>query len=253
MINAEFYMISGSLDEQKSDDVFDVNKFQLPYPAGKSGGAATTALLKVLYANELVVVTWVWLVQQMKLELKRLSYSQIPMLSSSRKIDIKKEVVYEKKGTKRALLIGINYRGQIGELYGCHNDIRNIKRFLKEVHSYEEKNMLILMDDGKSMEPTRKNIENAFVEITKIAKSGDVVWIHYAGHGERVIDESRDEKSGVDSTLVPVDFRISGEIKDDDIYKLLVKPMPSNVEVSVITDCCHSGTLLDLPYKFRQN
>ena len=33
--------------------------------------------------------------------------------------------------TKRALLIGINYFGQNGQLSGCHNDVDNMKNYLK--------------------------------------------------------------------------------------------------------------------------
>lgn len=255
MINAEFYMISGSLDSQKSDDIFDVNEFELPYASGQAGGACTTAMLKVLYSRPLVLVTWVWLLQELRMELRRRAYDQVPQLSSSRPINPNKPVFPNPnpQGTKRALLIGINYTGQRGELFGCHNDIRNIKRYLKEIQGYDETNMLVLMDDGQSKEPNRRNIESAFQEITKIANSGDVVWIHYAGHGDRVKDQDRsgDERSGVDSTLVPLDFRRAGEIRDDDIYRLLVKPMRANIQVSVITDCCHSGTLFDLPYKLK--
>jgi len=36
----------------------------------------------------------------------------------------------------------------------------------------------------------------------------------------------------------------------DDILKMLVKPMVSGVHCTVLMDCCHSGTVMDLPYKF---
>jgi hypothetical protein len=255
MIKGEFYMISGSLDTEESDDVFDVNEFQLPNPSGKSGGACTSAILKILYKNPFIVVTWLWLLKNLRLELKKLGYKQTPQLSSSRRIDQTKEISFDtknNKGTKRALLIGINYKGQQGELFGCHNDIRNIKRYLVEEHHFDVKDMIILMDDDVSIEPTRKNIENAFIKITDVCQSDDVVWFHYAGHGDRKKDISRDEKSGVDSTLIPVDFRSSGVIDDDTINKLFVQRMRANVQVSVITDCCHSGTILDLPYQMSE-
>lgn len=31
---------------------------------------------------------------------------------------------------------------------------------------------------------------------------------------------------------------------------MLVKPMRAGVTVTVLMDCCHSGTVLDLPYRF---
>jgi hypothetical protein len=34
---------------------------------------------------------------------------------------------------------------------------------------------------------------------------------------------------------------------------MLVKPMRAGVTCTVLMDCCHSGTVLDLPYKFGAN
>jgi len=31
------------------------------------------------------------------------------------------------EGTKRAVMIGINYVGQEGELSGCHNDVKHVR------------------------------------------------------------------------------------------------------------------------------
>jgi Caspase domain len=50
--------------------------------------------------------------------------------------------------------------------------------------------MLILMDDGHHHAPTKQNIEQAFVRITQYSKAGDVVFVHYSGHGGRVRDYS---------------------------------------------------------------
>lgn len=56
--------------------------------------------------------------------------SQIPQLSSSRPMDMKQpfHIVPEgSTGTRRAVMIGINYRGQEGELSGCQNDVKNVR------------------------------------------------------------------------------------------------------------------------------
>jgi len=58
---------------------------------------------------------------------------------------------------------------------------------------FEEKDMLILMDDGHHHSPTRKNIMDAFDRIVQYSNAGDVVFIHYSGHGGRVRDTSGDE------------------------------------------------------------
>lgn len=74
--------------------------------------------------------------------------------------------------------------------------------------------------------------------------------MEWAGHGSRVPDQDGDEDDGYDETLVPVDFQRSGQIRDDDIFKMLVKPLRAGVTMTCLMDCCHSGTVLDLPYRF---
>jgi Caspase domain len=58
------------------------------------------------------------------------------------------------------------------------------------------------------------------------------------------------EDDGYDESLIPVDFRENGQIVDDDILKYFCKRMKGGVHVTVVMDCCHSGTVLDLPYTF---
>jgi hypothetical protein len=49
---------------------------------------------------------------------------------------------------------------------------------------------------------------------------------------------------------VPVDYESAGQIRDDDLFSALIAPMPAGVILTCIMDCCHSGTVLDLPYVF---
>lgn len=258
-IPAEFHMISGSADTQTSADVFNVSQFELPNPAGKAGGACTAALLEVLYqyhryGSAQQDKSWVKVLRSMRTILLQKNFDQVPQLTSSRLIDVNKTMHIVPPGctgNKRALLIGINYVGQNGELRGCHNDVANIKEYLINVEGFLENNLLILMDDGQHSNPTKENIEQAFHRIVQYNNAGDVVFIHYSGHGSRVKDTNGDEDDGFDETLVPVDYASAGQIVDDDILKILVKPMKAGVNVTVLMDCCHSGTALDLPFRFN--
>lgn len=253
-IPAKFVMLSGSEDVQTSADVGNVGSFSLPNPAGKAGGACTSALLKVLNESRGESLSWIELLHRMRSILKHKGFDQIPQLSSSRMLDVNNpfEIVpRNSKGRRRAVLIGINYEGQQGQLSGCHNDARNIKKYLIQKQGFKESDMLILMDDGRHHTPTRRNILDAFDRVVEYSEPGDVVFIHYSGHGGRVRDESGDEADGYDETLIPVDFKKSGHILDDDLYQRLVKKMSKGVTVSVLMDCCHSGTALDLPYEIN--
>lgn len=254
-------MISGSHDAQTSADVSNINsQFQLPNPKGRSGGACTAALLQTLYQNHehgRDNVSWVDVLRQMRDVLEEKGFEQIPQLTSSRMIDVHDPFAitptdgsFTKRNTKRAVLIGINYTGQSGQLSGCHNDVHNVAKYLTEVQVFKMENVTILMDDGHHKAPTRSNIMSAYRKLVKESKRGDVVFCHYSGHGGRLADDNGDELDGYDETLIPVDFQKKGQIRDDDLLKVLVHPMSEGVTMTALMDCCHSGTVLDLPYRF---
>jgi hypothetical protein len=178
-----------------SADVYNVSAFQLPDPNGRAGGACTSALLQVLYKDRhqnQEKLTWVELLRRMRTVLGGMGYDQIPQLTSSRLIDVGKTMYIVPPGatgTKRAILIGINYEGQQGQLSGCHNDASNMGDYLEKVHDFSRANMLILMDDGINHTPTKQNIMNAFERITQYCQAGDVVFLHYSGKFKVVDDE----------------------------------------------------------------
>lgn len=223
-------------------------------------GACTSALLSVLYADNKPPANdlgWVETLEAMREKLKSQGYEQIPQLTSSRMIDVNSSVSFvntehegSSSGTRRAVLIGINYVGTESELSGCHNDVLNIKRYLMAVHGFEESNIVLLMDDGKHILPTRNNIMKAFQDLAQSSRAGDTCVLHYSGHGGNVKDVSGDEPDRRDETLVPLDFDSAGHIIDDDLFKALVVKIPKGALLMCLMDSCHSGTVLDLPYKF---
>merc|ERR550539_511781 len=98
--------------------------------------------------------------------------------------------VYGTSGTKRAVLVGINYIGQKGELKKCHEDVRKMESYLKTKLGFEEKNIVKLMDDGIHTNPTKENIMDAYRKVVRQSIPGDTVFIHYSGHGGHVVDEN---------------------------------------------------------------
>jgi hypothetical protein len=154
-IPADVRMISGCQDAQTSADVSNVSSFQLPDPSGRSGGACTSALLKVLYHDHHANnenLSFVEVLIRMRSILSKGSYTQIPQLSASRKMNVQEgfEIVPSGCGTKRAILVGINYVGQQGQLSGCHNDVGNIKDYLMDAQGFEEQNITVLMVRARS-------------------------------------------------------------------------------------------------------
>mmetsp|Transcript_41764 Transcript_41764/g.87649 ORF Transcript_41764/g.87649 Transcript_41764/m.87649 type:complete len:346 (+) Transcript_41764:294-1331(+) len=156
-------------------------------------------------------------------------------------------------GKRRALFIGINYFGQKGELRGCINDVHNIKGFLTSNFRIDE--VMVLTDDQKDPRyiPTRQNILNAFKWLRNGAKAGDSLILHYSGHGGSVKDTDGDEEDGMDETLIPVDYQKAGQIVDDEVHTVLCRGLPKGVRLTAIMDCCHSESMLDLPYIYTIN
>lgn len=64
-------------------------------------------------------------------------------------------------------------------------------------------------------------------------------------------DDGKDEADGMDETLIPVDYNKTGQIRDDEVFDMLVTKIPEGCTLTVIMDCCHSGTILDLPYTVK--
>ena len=156
---------------------------------------------------------------------------------------------------KRALLIGINYTGTDSALNGCINDISNINKFLLEnVSGYSKDTINILTDDPKSqVKPTKQNMETSIKNFVAGCKSGDTLFFYYSGHGSQLNDNNGDESDGKDSVLVPVDYQKSGVIRDDWLFANMVNCLPAGVLLWTFTDCCHSGTMLDLQFNLQSN
>lgn len=177
-------MISGCEDAQTSADVSNVSSFRLPDPAGRAGGACTSTLLSVLYKDEKVPeddLSFTQVLEHMRAHLKKKGYSQIPQLTSANPIDMETDfdlVPNTATGTRRAVMIGINYVGHSsGVLSGCHNDVLNMKKYIMDVHGFDEDNIVVLMDDGNHLDPTHDNILAAYKKVVAESKSGDAVFL----------------------------------------------------------------------------
>ncbi len=86
-------------------------------------------------------------------------------------------------GRRKALLIGINYFGQRGQLRGCINDVKNMSAFLHDNFGYRHDDMVILTDDQQNpmSQPTKQNILRAMHWLVKDARPNDSLFFHYSG------------------------------------------------------------------------
>ena len=151
---------------------------------------------------------------------------------------------------RRALLIGINYLGTPSQLNGCINDINNVGSYLFNTRKY---NSFIVLTDYTRFKPTKANILQAFNALFTNVRAGDELWFHYSGHGSLLRDTNRDEESGFDSCICPLDYERAGFISDDVIRQMLAQRVPKGVKLYIVLDACHSGTGCDLRYKYDDN
>jgi hypothetical protein len=151
-------------------------------------------------------------------------------------------------GKKRALLIGCNYPGTPNQLKGCVNDVTHMKQFIVQNFGFPEDNIRVLTD----YDCTRGKIIACIEWLVQGASSGDSLFFHYSGHGATQPDQGPvfDEPTGMDETLVPFDYQQNGMLSDDDLHDMLVAKLPPGARLTAITDCCHSGSVLDLPYSY---
>ena len=153
------------------------------------------------------------------------------------------------KRKKAALLVGINYKNTSSELFGCENDIYATKKILMKHYGFKEADIMVLTEKDK--EPTRENIMAGLAWLVKKADEGyGSLWFQYSGHGYYFKDKQGDEADGYDECIVTGD---NYAIMDDEFRAHLVNKLRKDTKLFCLMDCCHSGTMLDLRFKYKEN
>ena len=143
-------------------------------------------------------------------------------------------------------MVGINYRNTKNELRGCINDVNSLKLFFNKQDKITNNNIFTLTDDTL-LKPTRNNILEKYKELLINSEKGDIIYFTYSGHGSYTIDRNGDELDGKDELLVSIDHK---GIADDELKLIADQYLKEDVTLFVLFDCCHSGTLLDLKYRY---
>ena len=151
---------------------------------------------------------------------------------------------------KRALLIGINYDNDASlKLNGCVNDVFAMSNMLIDVYGYSKTNITIMHDGAASnLLPNRVNILRELSSIIANSASASEIWVHYSGHGTYVRDTNKDEVDGRDEAIVPSDVYTNGVITDDQLLTIFSQ---SKCLTYLMFDCCHSGSVCDLQWRFE--
>ena len=155
------------------------------------------------------------------------------------------------KGDKHALIIAVgDYQPETGwKVISSKNDVPLIQGALVS-QGFEENHITVITDE----QATKAGILNALDALLNTVNTGDVVVVHYSGHGQQITDDNGDEIDGYDEAMVPFDaharlrkgvYEGENHIRDDRIGEILTAlraKVGPNGSVMLIMDSCHSGT-----------
>ncbi|MHC0068440.1 caspase family protein [Nostoc sp. UIC 10890] len=144
------------------------------------------------------------------------------------------------------LLVGIdNYPDPKHRLDGCVNDITAITEYLNERFDPQEYQLhLLKLQDEQA---TREAIINGFRNHLCQAQKDDVVLFYYSGHGSQELAPKEFwhiEPDHLDETLVCYDSRTENgwDLADKELAKLIAEVAEKEPHITIIMDCCHSGS-----------
>lgn len=145
----------------------------------------------------------------------------------------------------KCLMMACNYPGTSCELRGCINDAENLAEHLVQSGIADARDIKLVR------EPTGRQIVKAITELAdqtcreRIAN----VFVSFSGHGTHIADKDGDEDDGQDECICPTDYSSRGVLSDDQLSTLFAR-FSDNTRVSILFDCCHSGTCIDLPHVY---
>lgn len=151
---------------------------------------------------------------------------------------------------KHALIIAIGkYPAHTGwSSISSVNDVPLIKSALVN-QGFNESNLTTLID----AQATKKGLISALDALEGKIKKGDIVVIHYSGHGQQIFDDNGDEVDGLDEALVPYDafvkythnYKGENHLRDDELGNIIAKfrnKLGKDGQLLIILDSCHSGS-----------
>lgn len=148
--------------------------------------------------------------------------------------------------TKRALVIGLGeQQDKAWNKINGDKDVPFVQAMLKNA-GFKSVTTLV------NRQATKTGIVGAFKRMTASCKHGDVVYIHYSGHGQQMTDVHNDERDGLDECWIPYDayrkasatYHGEKHLTDDElnVYLNAIRhKIGEKGKLLVVIDACHSG------------
>ena len=148
--------------------------------------------------------------------------------------------------TKRALVIGLgDQQDKAWNKINGDKDVPFVQTMLKNA-GFKSITTLV------NRKATKVGIVGAFKRMTASCKHGDVVYIHYSGHGQQMTDVHNDERDGLDECWIPYDayrkasatYHGERHLTDDELnvyLNAIRNKIGAKGKLLVVIDACHSG------------
>ena len=148
--------------------------------------------------------------------------------------------------TKRALVVGLGQ--QQDKAWNKINGDKDVPIVQGMLKSAGFKSVTTLVNQ----QATKGGIIGAFKRMAASCKQGDVVYIHYSGHGQQMTDVHNDETDGLDECWIPYDayrkacktYHGEKHLTDDElnVYLNAIRDkIGAKGKLLVVIDACHSG------------
>lgn len=148
--------------------------------------------------------------------------------------------------TKRALVVGLGeQQDKAWNKINGDKDVLFVHEMLKGAGF---KSIATLVN----RQATKDGIIGAFKRMIASSRAGDVVYIHYSGHGQQMTDVHNDEVDGLDECWIPYDayrkasatYHGEKHLTDDElnVYLNAIRDkIGAEGKLLVVIDACHSG------------
>ena len=148
--------------------------------------------------------------------------------------------------TKRALVVGLGQ--QQDKAWNKINGDKDVPIVQGMLKSAGFKSVTTLVNQ----QATKAGIIGAFKRMVASCKQGDVVYIHYSGHGQQMTDVHNDETDGLDECWIPYEayrkacktYHGEKHLTDDElnVYLNAIRDkIGAKGKLLVVIDACHSG------------
>lgn len=139
-----------------------------------------------------------------------------------------------------AVLVGINKYPDC-PLNGCVNDVVIMRDILVRKYKVPARQIRLVLDERATTAAIKERLEwlSTNDSTNKL--------FYYSGHGAQIptqdYSEANYEPDNLDELICPVDFNWEGNYITDNQIQSILSKMPINQHMTMIFDCCHSGSI----------